>query len=256
MEPEMLCSVIVPAYNCEHTLRASIESALVQTYSNLEILIVDDCSSDNTALVMQELASQDKRVRCISLLQNGGVAEARNKAFAEAKGYYCAFLDSDDLWAPHKLETQIALLQKGLGDFTYSSYSFMDGKGTEIGKAKLVPSSCSLSDLLKENFILCSSVVMKTEICKFYAMDGTFSHEDFVYWLTLLQEGYKAVGCPSPLVKYRCYDKNRSGNKAKAARDRWIVYRRFLNLGVARSCGYFLSYTLHGFLKYAKLKIR
>ncbi|AEV28907.1 glycosyl transferase [Sphaerochaeta pleomorpha str. Grapes] len=254
MENEMLCSVIVPAYNCEHTLCESVESALAQTYSNLEILIVDDCSSDNTALVMQELAARDKRVRCISLSQNGGVAEARNKAFAEAKGLYCAFLDSDDLWAPQKIETQIALLEKGLGDFSYSSYSFINGEGTEIGKAKLVPDSCTLSDLLKENFILCSSVVMKTEICKFYAMDGTFSHEDFVYWLTLLREGFKAIGYTSPLVKYRVYEKNRSGNKVKAAHDRWIVYRQFLNLDIARSCGYFLSYTFHGLLKYSRLK--
>jgi teichuronic acid biosynthesis glycosyltransferase TuaG len=256
MENEMLCSVIVPAYNCERTLAESIESARMQTYSNLEILIIDDCSSDNTALVMQELVAKDARIRCITLKQNKGVAEVRNRAFTEAKGLYCAFLDSDDIWAPHKLETQIGLLEQDLGDFTYSSYSFIDGKGEEIGKAKLVPISCTLSDLLKENFILCSSVVMKTEICKFYAMDGTFSHEDFVYWLTLLQEGYKAVGCPTPLVKYRIYDQNGSGNNIKIARDRWIVYRRFLNLSIVRSCGYFISYTIHGFLNYKNLKKR
>jgi teichuronic acid biosynthesis glycosyltransferase TuaG len=256
MEKEKLCSVIVPAYNCERTLAESVQSALFQTYSNLEILIVDDCSTDTTSCVMQELAKQDPRVICIASKRNCGVAEARNKAFLAAKGMYCAFLDSDDIWAPKKLETQIALLEKGGGDFTYSSYAFIDGAGNEIGKVKEVPVGCTLPDLLKENFILCSSVVMKTELCKFYAMDGTYAHEDFVYWLQLLMEGYTAIGCPLALVQYRIYDMNRSRNKVKAAKDRWIVYRKFLSMGVGKSCRYFLSYSFNGFWKYGRLNKR
>ncbi|WP_320127996.1 glycosyltransferase family 2 protein [uncultured Sphaerochaeta sp.] len=254
MKNQMLCSVIVPAYNCEHTLVQSIESVLCQTYSNLEVLIVNDCSTDGTLQVIQTLAEQDARIRCIALASNGGVAKARNRAFAEARGTYCAFLDSDDIWVPEKLETQIALLQDGKSDFTYSSYSFIDGKGKVIGQAKMVPSSCSISDILKENFILCSTVVIKTKFCKTYAMDGAYAHEDMVYWLTLLQAGCKAVGCETVLAFYRIYNQNRSGNKAKAAKDRWIVYRRFLKLNMISSLWYFLSYTAYGIRKYSKLK--
>lgn len=253
MEEEKLCSVIVPAYDCADTLEQSVRTALDQTYRNLEVIIVDDCSTDATAAVMTRLAEEDSRVRCIFLETNGGVTEARNRAFAEASGAYCAFLDSDDLWEPEKLEAMVSMLESSGADFAYSSYSFIDGEGRPLGKEKLVPSRCTLSDLLRENFILCSSVVMKGSLCKRFPMDGSYSHEDLVYWLSLLQSGCTAVGSPQILVRYRVYDRNRSGNKAKAAKDRWIVYRRFLRYSVVKSSYYFVCYAINGFKKYRKL---
>lgn len=251
---EKLCSVIVPAYNCERTIRLSVESALHQSYTHLELLIVDDCSTDNTGFILKDLAQQDSRVRILFMEKNGGVAQARNRLFAEAKGAYIAFLDSDDIWDPTKLEKQIALLESSGSDFVYSSYSFIDGKSESIGTPKLVPSSCTLSDILKENFILCSTVVMKSSLGKQYTMDGSYAHEDMVYWLTLLQGGCKAVGHPEVLVRYRIYDQNRSGNKAKAAKDRWIVYRKFLDFGLLKASGYFILYAVNGFHKYRRLR--
>ena len=253
-EEEKLCSVIVPAYNCERTIRLSIESALHQSYKYLELLIVDDCSTDNTGFILKDLARQDSRIRILFLDENGGVAQARNTLFAEAKGAYIAFLDSDDLWEPTKLEKQIELLEASGSDFVYSSYSFINGNSESIGVPKYVPFSCNLTDILKENFILCSSVVMRGVLGKQYQMDGSYSHEDMVYWLSLFQGGCKAVGHPEVLVKYRLYDKNRSGNKIKAAKDRWIVYRNFLKLGMFSSFGYFLLYATNGFRKYKRLR--
>ncbi|MBI9095414.1 MAG: glycosyltransferase [Sphaerochaeta sp.] len=253
-EHKRLCSVMIPAYNCERTIRSSVESALQQSYDVLEVLIADDASTDNTGYVLKDLATEDSRIKIFSLKKNGGVAEARNRLFAEAKGEYIAFLDADDIWEPEKLAKQIALLESSGSDFVYSSYSFMDKDSLAIGKPKIVPTSCIMKDILRENFILCSSVVMKGSLGKQFKMDGSYSHEDMVYWLTLFQGGCKAVGISDVLVQYRLYDQNRSGNKRKAAKDRWIIYRRFLQLNIYTSFGYFFVYTLHGFNKYRRLK--
>lgn len=254
VDQKKLCSVVIPAYNCERTIRASVESALDQTYKMLEVLIVDDASTDNTGTVLKDLATEDTRIKIFFLEKNGGVAEARNRLFTEAKGEYIAFLDADDIWEAEKIEKQIALLETSGSDFTYSSYSFMDKGSLEIGKPKIVPPTCIMKDILKENFILCSSVMMKASLGKKYKMDGSYSHEDMVYWLTLFQGGCKAVGDPEVLVRYRIYEQNRSGNKKKAAKDRWIVYRKFLKMNVFVSFGYFVVYALHGFKKYRGLK--
>ncbi len=253
-EHKKLCSVIIPAYNCERTIRCSVESALFQSYDVLEVLIADDASTDNTGYVLKDLAAEDSRIKLFFLEKNGGVAEARNRLLSEAKGDYIAFLDADDIWEPEKVAKHIALLQSSDADFTYSSYSFIDKDAKEIGKPKIVPTACSMQDILKENFILCSSVVMKGSLAKLYKMDGSYSHEDLVYWLTLFQGGCNAVGTSDVLVQYRLYDQNRSGNKKKAAKDRWIVYRKFLRMNVFSSFWYFFIYALHGVKKYRGLK--
>ncbi|MGB4405392.1 MAG: glycosyltransferase family 2 protein [Sphaerochaeta sp.] len=253
-EHKKLCSVVIPAYNCERTIRSSVVSALQQSYDVLEVLIADDASTDNTGYVLKDLATEDRRIKIFFLEKNGGVAEARNRLFSEAKGDYIAFLDADDIWEPEKLAKQIALLENSGSDFVYSSYAFMDKDSLAIGKPKIIPTSCNMKDLLKENFILCSSVVMKGSLGKQFKMDGSYSHEDMVYWLTLFQGGCKAVGTSDILVQYRLYDQNRSGNKKKAAQDRWFVYRRFLNMNIFTSFWYFIIYALHGFNKYWGLK--
>jgi teichuronic acid biosynthesis glycosyltransferase TuaG len=245
-----VCSVIIPAFNCEDTLRETVQSALAQTYSSLEILIVDDASKDNTAGVMQELADEDNRIRVFFLSQNGGVANARNFLFQHVEGEFVAFLDGDDVWKSDKLEKQIQLLESEKCDLAYSSYSFIDGEGNDIGHDKIVPMHCSFKALLKENYVLPSTVVMRSTWLQDRAMDGTYSHEDFVFWLGLLQDGAIARGCVESLVFYRLSDSNRSGDKVKAAKNRWIVYRDFLHLSVPVAAWYFLQYTLNGLRKY------
>ena len=253
MTERALCSVIVPAYNCEATVRESVESALQQTYAPLEVLIVNDASTDGTRSVLAQLAKEDARVTVTNLEKNRGVAEARNLLFEQASGDYVAFLDSDDIWYEEKLERQISLLQKKDVDLVYSSYAFIDGEGKSIGSAKIVPPDCTLKALLKENYILPSTVVMKSSWAKRYRMDGSYSHEDFVYWLAMMQDGLTAAGNSDVLIDYRLFESNRSGNKAKAARDRWIVYRRFLKMNVFVSTWYFFNYAINGFKKYRGL---
>ncbi len=245
-----VCSVIIPAFNCEHTIRETVHSALAQTYASMEILIVDDASQDNTAQLMQELSEEDDRIRVFFLSRNGGVANARNFLFQEAHGEYLAFLDSDDLWKSEKLEKQIQLLEAEKCDLVYSSYSFIDREGKRLGHDKIVPEHCSLKALLKENYLLPSTVVMRTAWLQDRFMDGSYSHEDFVFWLGLLQDGAFARGCVEPLVLYRLSDTNRSGDKFNAAKNRWVVYRKFLHLSIPVASWYFVQYTLNGLRKY------
>ena len=116
-----LVSVIMPSYNTASYISDSIKSVLAQTYSNWELIIVDDCSTDNTDAIVAEFLS-DKRIRYYKNPYNSGAAQSRNRALREAKGRYIAFLDSDDLWLPEKLEKQIRFMQKNGFYFTYSCY--------------------------------------------------------------------------------------------------------------------------------------
>ncbi|MGE4584343.1 MAG: glycosyltransferase family 2 protein [Sphaerochaeta sp.] len=250
------CSVIIPAYNCAATVRSTVESVCAQTYDDLEILIADDASTDDTLALLTELAGGDDRIRVIPILQNGGVANARNVLFSHASGEYLAFLDSDDLWLPEKLEKQIALLETSGADLVYSSYDFINEMGKQTGKTNLVPKQCTFSALLKENFILPSTVVMRTSSLQNHRMDGNYAHEDYVFWLSLLQDGRKAVGNPEVLVHYRIDASSRSANKRKAAKNRWIVYRRFLHLNRLASTWYFCNYAFHGIIKYKGLRTK
>lgn len=249
-EKESLCSVLIPAYNCETTLRSTVESALQQTYNHIEILIIDDASTDETASVIRVLAKEDSRIKPYFLDTNGGVANARNTLFEKAEGVYAAFLDSDDIWLPNKLEEQIHLLQESNVDLVYSSYAFIDGQGKTLGNPKIVSESCSFSDLLKDNYILPSTVVIRSEYLARYRMDGSYAHEDFVFWLSLLKDGLKARGNPKVLIQYRVAAGNRSANKIKAAKNRWIVYRTFLHYSWLKATWYFIQYTINGIRKY------
>jgi len=254
-DKQALCSVIIPAYNCSATITATVESALRQTYSHMEVLIVNDASTDDTLRVLADLAKQDARIQVFNLETNGGVANARNYLFAKAKGSLLALLDSDDIWEETKLEEQITLLRKSGADLVYSSYGYIDGKDKPIGVPKIVPEVCSLTTLLKENYILPSTVVMKTSWVQKHSMDGSYAHEDFVFWLELLQNGLVAVGNQKVLIQYRIYENNLSGNKWKAAKNRWIVYRRFLKFNVVASAWYFSQYTINGIKKYKGIEL-
>lgn len=247
---ENLCSIVIPMFNCAGTIRQTIQSAQNQTYGNLEILAVDDRSSDNTLEAAEKLAEADPRIRIIRNETNLGVAESRNRGFEQAKGDYVALLDGDDIWEPDKLKEQIALLQKSSCDFCYTSYSYLNDSGDEIGLPRIVPDMCTYPDLLKENFICCSSVVLRSELTQKHKMTKDFFHEDFVYWLELLKSGCSAIGYGRVMVKYRVSPKGRSSNKRNAAKNRWQIYRKYCKMSMAKSFWYFSCYAVRGLKKY------
>jgi teichuronic acid biosynthesis glycosyltransferase TuaG len=127
-----LISIITPCYNSEQYIRQAIESVLAQTYQNWEMIIVDDCSTDRGFQIALEYAEKYSRIRVYRQEQNGGAAIARNKAIMESRGKYVAFLDSDDLWLPEKLEKQLRFMQENKSDFSFTEYEHIIDNGGEL----------------------------------------------------------------------------------------------------------------------------
>ena len=245
-----MISVIIPAYNNEEYLIKAVESVLNQTYLDYEIIIIDDCSTDNTLSCANDLAARDIRIHVVSNPENIGVVQSRNKGFNIAKGDYIAFLDSDDIWMPDKLEKQIDLMNSLSLDLCYTAYALINANGNIIGKTSYVPESTSLSQMLRKNVIGCSSVVLRKHITDTVKMREGYAHEDYVMWLELLQSGVRAGGINEPLMLYRKTDQGRSFNKMKAAKGRFYIYRDFLGLSLPKSVLSFTIYAVNGIIKH------
>lgn len=247
-----LCSVIIPAYNCSNTITETVQSALNQSYNNLEIIIINDCSTDNTLSVIENLAKKNRNIKIINQNINLGVAKTRNNGFDHANGDYIALLDADDIWFPSKTEKQIEYIKSNSIDLCCTSYSFIDKNGIDIKKPYYVPKEITFEKLLSENVIGCSSVIMKREIIDNIRMSNKYSHEDYAFWLDILKNGYTASGMNEILMKYRSYIESRSGNKYNSAKNRWIIYRDFLKFNTAKSIYYFSKYAINALSKHSK----
>ncbi len=245
-----VCSIILPVYNSEKYLGATIKSVLNQTYRNLEIIIIDDCSSDSSLNIIRKYASLDKRIKVIGLTVNQGCAVARNIGLKEATGDYIAFIDSDDLWMPDKLEKQIAVLKNTDIGLIYTAYSMIDSQ-ERIIKRRCVKINVNVEELLKENNIIFSSVVCKHKVIGDFQFKKEWYHEDYVFLLTLQKNNIKFLGINDVLVNYRVHKRGRSFNKINSARYRWKIYRLFLNLSLIDSLKYFVIYIFRGVKKYA-----
>lgn len=127
-----LVSIIMAAYNAEKTIELAIESVLNQTYSNFELLVINDCSKDGTAKLVEAFSAKDNRVRLISNEKNSGVSFTRKHGLEESNGSWIAILDSDDAWAPDKLEKQIKLQKRTNADLLFTGSAFMDPDGQPI----------------------------------------------------------------------------------------------------------------------------
>ena len=239
----------MPNYNGNRFVEQAIGSVLRQTYPNIELLIVDDCSSDGSLRLIREIAQRDERIRVIELAQNGGVANARNAGIREARGEYVALIDNDDVWTEDKLERQLALAQRG-ADIVYSSYDFIDENGNAVNKPYLVPEKTDFDRMLTENVIGCSTALVKTELLRSHPFRAEFYHEDYVLWMELLQSGASALGDTEVAMHYRLVPGSRSNKKGNAAKERWKIYRGALKLNVFKSAYCFIRYAVNGIKKY------
>ena len=251
-EENKICSVILPVYNSERYLNRTVNSVIQQTMSDFELLAIDDCSTDGSVQLLERWREKDNRITILCNTENQGVAAVRNQAIAAAQGKYIAFLDSDDTWQSMKLERQLQFMEQTGCDFCCTAYSMVDEEGKHIKNRMLPWQSIRLEDLLKENYICCSSVMLRSQLAKEHAMNGNYAHEDYVYWLELLQSGAQGGVLNQCLTNYRLAQTSRSANKLKAAQGRWQVYRKYLGYGVMRSGWYFAQYAVNGVRKYKK----
>ena len=249
-----MVSIVMPTYNAVKYIQGAVESVLRQTYTDWELLIVDDGSTDGTEQMIQNLIKMDERVKLVKNRENIGVAETRNRGVELAKGEWIAFLDSDDIWHPNKLQEQLELYQRNGMPFIFTGSGFMDESGKLLNYELSVPQIIGYRELLKQNVISCSSVLIKKELAKKYPMEHSEKmHEDFAVWLSILkQEHIKAAGVNKPLLIYRISEKSKSGNKWKASVMTFRVYR-YIGLSIIPAVYYWLCYVCRSVKKYHNL---
>lgn len=195
-----LISIIMPTYNCGRFIGESIESVLAQTYSHWELLIVDDCSTDNTEQVVSQYT--DSRIRYMRNEHNMGAALTRNRALREAKGRYIAFLDSDDLWAPEKLEKQLCFMKQNGYKFSYTCYSEMDSNGKDTGILVTGPSRITKNGMFAFCWPGCLTIMYDAEAVGVIQIENIRKNNDYAMWLKVC----KKANCyllPEVLAKYR-----------------------------------------------------
>ena len=244
-----LVSIITPSYSSEKFISATIESVLNQTYKNWEMIIVDDCSPDNSNEIIESYMKKDSRIKLIKLEKNSGPAVARNRAIEEAKGRYIAFLDADDLWISDKLEKQIDFMQKNDLIFTYSAYKLIDENDNYLGEF-IPPEIVSYYSILKTNPIGCLTAIYDTQKLGKICMPNVLKRQDYGLWLKILKKIKQTKGILEPLAIYRLRKNSVSSNKFKAAQYQWKIYREVEKLNVLKSIYYFTHYAIKGILKY------
>ncbi len=244
-----LVSVVTPAYNAARFISGAIESVQAQTYAGWEMIVVDDCSRDDTPALVEEKAGEDERVRLLRMAENGGAAIARNAAIGAARGRYIAFLDSDDLWLPTKLEEQLAFMRERDAAFSFTSYRRVDASGRVLGEPVPVPERMNYRDLLKNTAIGCLTVVLDRSKTGPLDMGSMRTRQDYVLWFKLLKSGMVAYGLQEDLARYRIVEGSISRNKTKAARTMWYLYRRVEGLNLPYAAWCFLNYASRAYLK-------
>lgn len=229
MKKQDLVSIVTPVFNAEKFIKETILTVQDQTYSNWELLVVDDCSLDSSVKIVQELQKTDKRIKLFRLEKNSGVAMARNRGVSEAEGRYIAFLDADDLWDPEKLTMQVDFMKKSGSSFSFTGYLFADEKGQSVDRRVHVPYRMSKIDYLKNNLIWTSTVMIDTlEISKEHFIMPDLSYgEDAIAWSNILTKIDYAYGLDEANSLYRRTSSSLSANKLKAIGKKWDLYQQF-----------------------------
>ena len=245
--PYGLVSIVMPAYNAASTIKDSVSSVLNQSYGNFELLIVDDCSSDSTQKILRELSDQDERIKVMRLDFNKGVAEARNLAIRYAKGKYIAFLDSDDVWLPEKLNKQLSLMLEMNCFVSTSAYYRFRVLGNWICISS-PPRKIDYKLLLRGNVIGNLTGIYDCEsIGKIY--QKSIRHEDYLMWLEIISRAGNVCAVYEPLAAYRITENSLSANKFKSVFWTWEIYRYHLGLSIYYSIFLMFNYIIKAFLK-------
>ncbi len=234
-----LVSIIVPVYNAAAYIEETIDSVIDQTYTSWELILVDDCSSDDSYdIISRKIADFDKVktsvVQSIVLLKNPencGAAKTRNNGIDAAKGRFIAFLDADDIWHPDKLQNEILFMQKHDAAFVFSGYEFGDENAHPTGKVVHVPKRLDYNAALSRTIIFTSTVLIDTDkIDKELCHMPKIGSEDTATWWNILGSGVTAYGLDQALVTYRRPAKSLSSNKNTAVKRIWNLYRNHAGL--------------------------
>lgn len=231
-----MVSIVVPVYNAEAYLAETIRLVQEQTYQNWELLLVDDCSSDNSMRLAQEFAATDSRIKPVYQEANCGAAQTRNMGIRKAAGQYLCFLDADDIWLSDKLERELSFVKKKSCAFAFTGYEFADADGRGLGKVVHVPQTITYEEALKNTTIFTSTVMIdRSKVLDEDIYMPRIASEDTATWWHILKKYGAAYGLDENLVKYRRTEGSLSSNKLVAIRRIWRLYRRQEMLSVIKS---------------------
>jgi teichuronic acid biosynthesis glycosyltransferase TuaG len=243
-----LVSIITPSYNSANYIGATIESIISQTYINWELIITDDCSTDQTIALIKSFQQKDKRIKLFENDVNSGAGVTRNNCIKHANGRYIAFCDSDDQWKPEKLERQLSFMLENNYAFTFTAYDVIN----ELNEPKGVfipPPKVTYHSLLQTCSIGCLTVIYDTKQLGKHYMPEIRKRQDYALWLKLIKQTKLAYGLTEPLAIYRSRSHSISSNKIKAAQFQWRIYREVEKLGFLASLYYFVHYAYFGIRK-------
>lgn len=249
----LVCSVVIPMYNAEKFILTTVKSVMAQTVQNIEIICVDDCSTDKTCEIVEELKNQDNRIILLKNEKNSKVSQTRNNGVNIAKSDWVAFLDSDDMWETNHIEKLIERQKETGGEIIHSSYKFMTNEGKLLDNEFIVDDSITYEKLFKQNKILPSATMVKKELLLKYPFYADKVHEDFVCWLSILKEIKVAYGIKVPTVVYRLTEGSKSRNKFKALKMSYNTYKVH-GVGFFKRLYYTFCNGLNGLKKYSKIK--
>jgi len=248
---EDLVSIITPTYNCGNFIAETIESVLKQSYKNWEMIIVDDCSTDNTKEIVNKYVLQDSRIKYYILERNSGAAVARTKAMSLAHGKYMAFLDSDDLWMEDKLEKQLTFMKNNNYNFTCTAYEQINEDGKPLNKIIKTKDKTDYNGVLLSCPVGNSTVMYNVSNLGKFEVPNIRKRNDDALWLQILKKEKYIYGMKDILAKYRIRSNSISSNKLQLVKYHWILYRDIEKLSVFRSLFHICYW---GFLKIFKIK--
>lgn len=252
----MLVSVIMPTYNCGRFIEESVKSVIAQTLTDWELQIVDDCSTDDTYQVLKPYLDQYPNIHYHCLERNGGPAVARTEAMRRATGKYVAFLDSDDLWTPDKLEKQINFMEHTGEVFSCTAYRLMEEDGKLMNMKRVPPKITDYDQILRRaNPLGNSTVVYNQQALGAYEVPPIKKRNDFALWLRILKDAPHCAGMEDVMALYRVRQNSVSSNKWKLIRFQWQLYRNVEGLSLIRSCWAMVCWVIAKVCKFDYVKI-
>lgn len=246
-----LVSIVTPTYNCGRFIAATIESVLNQSYSNWEMIIIDDCSKDDTKEIVEEYCKKDSRIKYYLLKTNSGAAVARTEGIKLAKGEYIAFLDSDDLWSPDKLQIQLEFMVVNHYFITCTQYEQIDEFGKKLEKVIPVKKKVDYNGVLLTCPVGNSTVMYNVEKLGKFKVPDIRKRNDDALWLQMLKKEKYIYGINETLMQYRIRNNSISRNKLSLVKYHWQLYREIEHLSIIRSIFHICFW---GCLKIFKIK--
>lgn len=240
MKSNELISIIVPVYNAHNYIGKTIESVLNQTFTNYELIMVDDGSTDDSKEII--CSYDDNRIR---LMQNDkkGAYAARNLGVKNAKGRYISFLDADDIWHRDKLQKTYDYMKQNDAAFVFTAYEFGDDKANPSGKVVHVPKTLPYKKALSRTIIFTSTVLIDLDkVDRELVYMPHIESEDTATWWNILRSGIVAYGLDENLTIYRRSSNTLSSNKAVAVKRIWNLYRKNEHMGIFKSIFCFVGW--------------